>query len=87
LHSLQAETGGGVEAFEYMPRSYLDKHRELFPDRRPAFDTDYDVTIMVEVAATTNRDAVPGADGKRRWYRCWRPHWARCWKTNAFLMR
>lgn len=63
LYQLQAETGEGVEAFEYMPRSYIEKHRELFPDAPAPFDTDYDVNVMIEVAATMARDAVPGADG------------------------
>lgn len=63
LHKLQDETGGGVEAFEYMPRSYIDKHRLLFPDATAPFDHDYDVNIMIEVAATMARDAVPADDG------------------------
>jgi len=63
LHKLQAETGEGVEAFEYMPRSYIDKHRALFPDVGAPFDSDYDVNIMIEVAATKAQDARPGPDG------------------------
>ena len=63
LHRLQDETGGGVEAFEYMPRSYIDKHMELFPDATAPFDAAYDVNIMVEVAATKAEDAVPNTDG------------------------
>lgn len=63
LHRLQAETGDGVEAFEYMPRSYMEKHRQLFPAAPAAFDQDYDVNIMIEVAATMARDAVPAPDG------------------------
>ncbi|WP_375256398.1 FAD-binding oxidoreductase [Yoonia sp.] len=63
LHRLQDETGGGVEAFEYMPRSYIDKHMELFPDAPAPFDAAYDINIMVEVAATKAHDAVPDTDG------------------------
>ena len=63
LHKLQAATGDGVEAFEYMPRSYIDKHRQLFPDVKPPFDDDYDVNIMIEVAATRTHDATPNPDG------------------------
>ncbi len=63
LHQLQSATGGGVEAFEYMPRSYIDKHRELFPDAQPPFEDAYDVNIMIEVAATMARDALPAPDG------------------------
>ncbi len=64
LNVLQDETGGGVEAFEYMPRSYIDKHLQLFPDAQPPFDASHDVNIMIEVAATADRDAIPGPDGK-----------------------
>ena len=64
LHFLQDETGGGVEAFEYMPRSYIAKHRELFPDDPALFAQDYDVNIMIEVAATMARDAQPDDAGQ-----------------------
>jgi FAD/FMN-containing dehydrogenase len=63
LHKLQDETGGGVEAFEYMPRSYIDKHRALFPSATAPFDADYDVNIMIEVAATMAQHAQPSPDG------------------------
>jgi FAD/FMN-containing dehydrogenase len=63
LHRLQDETGGGVEAFEYMPRSYIDKHMQLFPDAQQPFDEAYDINIMIEIAATLARDAVPNDDG------------------------
>ncbi|WP_322893947.1 MULTISPECIES: FAD-binding oxidoreductase [unclassified Yoonia] len=64
LHRLQAETGGGVEAFEYMPRSYIAKHRQMFPEMPPPFAQDHDVNIMIEVAATMARDATPSSDGQ-----------------------
>lgn len=64
LHRLQDATGGGVEAFEYMPRSYMAKHRQMFPDVPPPFAQDHDVNIMIEVAATTPRDAQHGPDGQ-----------------------
>jgi FAD/FMN-containing dehydrogenase len=64
LHRLQDETGGGVEAFEYMPRSYIAKHRLIFPDMPPPFAQDHDVNIMIEIAATMARDARPGPDGQ-----------------------
>lgn len=63
LHRLQDETGGGVEAFEYMPRSYIDQHRLCFPNTPTPFDTEYDINIMIEVAATMARDAVQNSDG------------------------
>ncbi|KQI72233.1 FAD-dependent oxidoreductase [Loktanella sp. 5RATIMAR09] len=63
LYKLQDETGNGVEAFEYMPRSYIDKHRQLFPNVAGPFEKDYDVNIMIEVAATQAKDAIPTPDG------------------------
>ncbi|HEV8033628.1 FAD-binding oxidoreductase [Yoonia sp.] len=63
LYKLKEATGDGVEAFEYMPRSYITKHRQLFPDATGPFDTDYDVNIMIEVAATRAQDAITHPDG------------------------
>lgn len=63
LYKLKEATGDGVEAFEYMPRSYIAKHRQLFPDATGPFDTDYDVNIMIEVAATRAQDAITHPDG------------------------
>jgi len=63
LHKLQDETGGGVEAFEYMPRSYINKHKELFPGVAGPFDKTYDVNIMIEIAATQAKDAIPNEYG------------------------
>ncbi|PJI85160.1 FAD/FMN-containing dehydrogenase [Yoonia maricola] len=63
LHRLQDETGGGVEAFEYMPRSYIDKHMQLFPDVTGPFEAIYDINVMIEVAATRAKDARPQDDG------------------------
>ena len=63
LNRLQIATGGAVEAFEYMPQSYIDAHLKHIEDARPPFDTSYDVNILLEVAATAPRDATPNADG------------------------
>ncbi|KNG95045.1 FAD-binding oxidoreductase [Pseudaestuariivita atlantica] len=62
LNRLQVETGGAVEAFEYMPRAYMERHVRL-TGKRPPFDTDYDVNLLVELGATAARDAQPGPDG------------------------
>ncbi len=64
LNRLQQETGGAVQAFEYMPRAYIETHLKQSPGARPPFDKRYDVNIMVEVGATAPRDAVPDADGQ-----------------------
>ncbi|WP_342078427.1 FAD-binding oxidoreductase [Yoonia sp. SS1-5] len=64
LNILQDDTGGAVEAFEYMPRNYIDRHLALASGAEPPFATAYDVNIMVEVGATSQRDAAPDAHGQ-----------------------
>jgi len=63
LHALQEATGGAVEAFEYMPGTYMEAHARFAPDARPAFDRTYPVNILVELGSAAPRDAAPGADG------------------------
>lgn len=64
LYTLQSETGGAVEAFEYMPGAYIEAHQKRFPDARAPFDKRHDVNILVEVGALAPRDATPGPDGE-----------------------
>ena len=64
LNKLQEATGGGVEAFEYMPRVYIEGHLDKFPGARAPFDAMYEVNILVEVGATAPRDCTPGPDGR-----------------------
>ena len=64
LYRLQSETGGAVEAFEYMPGAYIDAHLQRFPEARAPFETRHEVNILVEVGALADRDAVPGEDGQ-----------------------
>ena len=63
LNRLQASTGGAVEAFEYMPRAYIERHVNHIEGARSPFDRLHDVNIMVEVGATAPRDAAPMNDG------------------------
>ena len=63
LNRIQIATGGLVEAFEYMPRSYMQEHLAKIEGARPAFDQFYDTNIMIEVAATAPKDTTPGIDG------------------------
>lgn len=63
LNRLQEATGGLVEAFEYMPRSYMQRLAAARPDIRRPFAQDTEVTILVELAATAPRDCTPRADG------------------------
>ncbi len=63
LHRLQDETGGAVEAFEYMPRSFLTALLQRFPQMRPPFEKSYDVNVLVELGARAPRDVTPDASG------------------------
>ncbi|MCP5036890.1 MAG: FAD-binding oxidoreductase [Rhodobacteraceae bacterium] len=63
LNRLQEATGGAVEAFEYMPGSFVDAHLEAFPKARAPFEARHDVNILVEVGATAPRDAMLAEDG------------------------
>lgn len=63
LRRLQDDTGGAVEAFEYMPRSYIDMHLHHASAAREPFEAPFETNIMVEIAATSDHDATPGPDG------------------------
>lgn len=63
LNRLQRATGGAVEAFEYMPRSYMEGLARLHPEIRPALGETHDVNVMLEIGATAPRDAAPRPDG------------------------
>ena len=63
LNTLQEATGGAVEAFEYMPRNYIEGHLAHFPDARAPFAETYDVNLLVEVGATAPRDSTPDETG------------------------
>lgn len=63
LNHLQKETGGLVEAFEYMPAHYIAAWLDAHPERRPPFDAPHEVTLLIELAATAPRDCMPGPDG------------------------
>ena len=64
LNRLQQETGGLVEAFEFMPRSYQDRLMKVRPDLGLPFGQVHDVTILVELGATRATDVTPGEDGQ-----------------------
>ncbi len=63
LNRLQTATGGMVEGFEFMPRSYMARLREVLPEAKPPLGYDRDVTILVELGAVAPRDVEPGKDG------------------------
>lgn len=63
LNRLQQATGGAVEAFEFMPDSYMRRLVEARPDVGEPFSRRHPVNILVEVGATAPRDAEAGPDG------------------------
>ncbi len=63
LNRLQEASGGLVEAFEYMPRSYSERLSAARPDLGQPFGRILETTILVELAATAPRDADPDAEG------------------------
>ncbi|MEL6913857.1 MAG: FAD-binding oxidoreductase [Pseudomonadota bacterium] len=62
LNALQAATGGAVEAFEYMPRRFIDRHIARKGGSEP-FAGRHEVNVLIEVASTRADDAAPGAEG------------------------
>ena len=63
LNTLQEATGGAVEAFEFMPKTYMQRMAQSRPDIRQPFTPMPDVTILLEIGATAPRDATPAPDG------------------------
>lgn len=63
LNRLREATGGAVEAFEYMPETYMRRLAEARPDIRQPFSPRQSVNILVELGATAPRDATPDANG------------------------
>jgi FAD/FMN-containing dehydrogenase len=63
LNRMQEATGGRVEAFEFMPRTYSDRLRAVRPDLGLPFDHVPDTTILIEAATTVAREAAPDEAG------------------------
>ncbi|MCA8868701.1 MAG: FAD-binding oxidoreductase [Rhodobacteraceae bacterium] len=63
LNRLQSALGGGVEAFEYMPKNYFRIFQELQPDAPKPFASPAEIGILVEIAAVADRDAVMDENG------------------------
>ncbi|MCU0802121.1 MAG: FAD-binding oxidoreductase [Rhodobacteraceae bacterium] len=64
LNRLRDASGGLVEAFEFMPATYMRRLAEARPDVRQAFDPAPPVTILVELGAVAAKDCDPGPDGR-----------------------
>lgn len=63
LNQLQEETGNAVEAFEFMPRPFMEQLYKIKPATRPPFETSHDVNILVEIGSTIPAECTPSADG------------------------
>ena len=63
LNRVQDATGGRVEAFELMPRTYLERLAVVRPDLGQPFAEKPEVAILIEAATTAPIDATPEPDG------------------------
>jgi FAD/FMN-containing dehydrogenase len=63
LNRLQAASGGAVEAFEYMPASYMAQMALARPEIRQPFTPRAEVNILVELGTLREDEARPGPDG------------------------
>lgn len=63
LNRLQTASGGLVEAFEYMPETYMRRLAEARPDIRQPFTPRQAVNILVELGTLRPSDATPDPDG------------------------
>ena len=63
LNQLQDASGGAVEAFEYMPDSYMRRLAQARPDIRQPFTPHYAVNILVELGVTSSHDSMPDDTG------------------------
>lgn len=64
LNRMQEATGGRVEAFEFMPRTYSERLRVARPDLGLPFDQIPEVTILIEAATTVPAEAAPDEAGE-----------------------
>ncbi|SLN22760.1 FAD-binding oxidoreductase [Roseisalinus antarcticus] len=64
LTRLQDASDGAVEAFEYMPGRYIERHVARVAGAREPFDTRHEVNLLVELGAVAPRDTAAGPDGR-----------------------
>ena len=64
LNRIQEQTGGLVEAFEYMPRDYMARLAKFRADLVPPLGHDPAHTIFLEVASTAPRDCTEDETGQ-----------------------
>lgn len=66
LNILQEQTGQNVEAFEYMPASYIETHLKKISNSRPPFDNKHEVNIMLEIGTTNPKEGLILENGKNK---------------------
>ena len=66
LNRLQDQTGGGVEAFEYIPQPAVDVICKVFPAIRRPLEGPVAAGILVEVASSRRHDSEQMEDGSIR---------------------
>jgi FAD/FMN-containing dehydrogenase len=64
LNTIQDLSGGAVEAFEYMPDTYITRHLERTPGARMPFAENHAVNVMIEIGATAPAAATPDETGE-----------------------
>ena len=63
LNGLQEMSNNSIEAFEYMPRNYTRRLLERFPAMKAPFAELAEVSVLLEIGATSAQDAVIEDDG------------------------
>lgn len=63
LNRLQEVSNHSVEAFEYMPKNYMRRLLERFPAMQAPFDELAEVSVLLEIGATSVHDARIQDDG------------------------
>lgn len=66
LNRPQMLTDGAVQAFEYMPKKYLEKYFQIFPNAQKPFSHIHQHNIIVELATTLKELYEANTDGKIR---------------------
>jgi len=63
LNRLQEVSNNSIEAFEYMPKNYMRRLLERFPEMKQPFDEMAEVNVLLEIGATSASDAELQDDG------------------------
>jgi len=63
LNRAQAETGGAVEAFELIPRVFLELVQQHSPHYHIPFDEIPELCVLIEIAATSDSESLVNQDG------------------------